>query len=121
MGARERILDPGNNRKPRRLTEVPEWGDDVYVRVLSAQDQAELVDAGPPKELPVRVLLHSLVDQDGNRLLTDDDFAALAKQDFPRIQKAFAAATQLNALTQEEVDEATESFGQAPGELSFSE
>jgi len=121
MGPRDRILDPANNRKPRRLTEVPEWGDDVYVRVLSAQDQADLVDAGPPKELPVRVLLHSLVDQDGNRLLSEDDFAALAKQDFPRIQRAFAAATQLNALTQEEVDEATESFGQAPDEPSSSE
>jgi hypothetical protein len=120
MTARDQILGDGSNRKPVPLEGVPEWGEDVYVRVLSAKDQAELSDGAKPSEVPIRVLLHCLVDETAERILKDEDFDALASRDFPVIMRAFAFAAKLNGLSTKELEEAMESFAPAPDEYSSS-
>ena len=117
---REQILAARSNRKPERL-EVPEWGGEVYVRVLSAKDQMTVADGATPQETPIRVLLHCLVDEKGERILADDDFDALASEDFPVIMRVFAFAAKLNGLSTKELEEAMESFAPAPDEYSSSE
>lgn len=118
--ARDQILK-GGTRKPVKLEGVPEWGDEVYVRVLSAKDQAELSNGVPPTEVAVRILLHTLVSQDGTRILGDDDFEPLAANDFPVVMRAFAFTAKLNGLSSKELEEAMESFAPAPVEYSSSE
>ena len=114
---REQILAARADRKPQRL-EVPEWGGNVYIRVLSARDQMSLSDSSKPEEMPIKVLLHSIVDEHGERILQDEDFEALAGEDFPIIMRVFAFAAKLNGLSTKELEEAMESFAPAPDEYS---
>lgn len=117
---REQILAARKDRKPQRL-EVPEWGGEVYIRVLSARDQAELSEDTKPTEIPVKVILHCLVDEEGARIFTDDDMDALWAEDFPVIMRVFGAAAKLNGLSTAELDEAIASFAPAPDEFSSTE
>jgi hypothetical protein len=114
---REQILASRKDRKPVPL-EVPEWGGEVYVRVLSAKDQAELSDGVKPADIPIRVLVHCLVDESGNQILQEEDAEALAGEDFPIIMRVFAFAAKLNGLSTKELEEAMESFAPAPDEYS---
>ncbi len=116
---REQILAARRNRKPHRF-EVPEWGGDVFIRVLSAEDQLALADNENPTEAPIRVLLCSLVSEDGERLFADEDFAELVQEDWPVIMRVFAEAAHLNGLSTKELDEAMEGFGNAPDAASTS-
>lgn len=116
---REHILAARKDRKPHRY-EVPEWGGDVFIRVLSAQDQMQLSEGADEKQMPVRVLLHTLVTEEGERLFTDEDFAELAGEDFPIILRVFSEAAKLNGLSTTELDEAMEGFVPAPDESSSS-
>lgn len=114
---REQILAARNrdDRRPVRVS-VPEWGGDVYLRVLTVADQVALSEDVKPAEMPVQVLLHCLVDESGTRILEDDDAADLAQEDFPLVLRLFAEAARLNGLTSKELEEAMEAFGPAPGE-----
>lgn len=117
---RDQILASKGNTKPVRL-EVPEWGaEPVYIRVLSAKDQMELSEGVKPAEMPVRVILHCLVDEHGKRILGDDDFDLLSDFPFPVVMRVFAAVAKLNGLSTKELEEAVESFRQAPDEYSSS-
>jgi hypothetical protein len=117
---REQILAARVDRKPQRL-EVPEWGGEVYIRVLSARDQMALSDSSKPEETPIRVLLHSIVDEHGERILRDEDFEALAGEDFPIIMRIFGSAAKLNGFSNKELEAAIENFGPSPNGAKPSE
>ncbi len=117
---RAQILASRGDRKPVRL-EVPEWGGEVFVRVMSAKDQAALSEDVKASELPIKVILHCLVDEKGQRILSDDDFEALFEEDFPIIMKVFAFVARLNGLSSKELDEAMANFEQTPDEYNSSE
>ncbi len=117
---REEILAAREDRKPQ-LLEVPEWGGDVYIRVLSARDQMALSDTGKPEETPIKVLIHSIVDEHGERILKDEDFDALAEEDFPIIMRVFGFAAKLNGFSNKELEAAIEGFKPAQDEFSFTE
>ena len=112
---REQILGSRKDRKPARI-DVPEWGGEVYIRVLSARDQMEMSEDTKPQDMPITVILHCLVDENGERILQDDDFEALAQEDFPVIMRVFSQAARLNGLSTKELDEAIASFEPAPDE-----
>jgi hypothetical protein len=117
---REQILASRKERKPVRL-EVPEWGGEVYVRVLSAADQMALSDGVEPKEMAIKVILHCLVAEDGERIFTDDDADELAKEDFPVIMRVFGFVAKQNGLSTKELEEAMENFGPSPNGSKSSE
>jgi hypothetical protein len=110
---REQILAARRDRKPHRFA-VPEWGGDVFIRVLSAEDQMLLADETDPKQTPIKVLLFSLVGEDGERLFADEDFTELVKEDWPVIMRVFQEAAHLNGLSTKELDEAMAGFAEAP-------
>lgn len=116
---REQILASRKDRKPVRL-EVPEWGGDVFVRVLSARDQMDLADGKSDRDMPVLVLLHCLVNEEGERLLGDADFDALAEEDFPVIMRVFTFVAKLNGLSTGELEAAMENFAPTPDASSSS-
>ena len=117
---REQILASRKGRKPV-LLEVPEWGGEVYVRVLSAADQMVLSDGVEPKEMAIKVILHCLVDEDGERIFGDDDVDELAKEDFPVIMRVFGFVAKQNGLSTKELEEAMENFGPSPNGSKSSE
>jgi hypothetical protein len=100
---------------------VPEWGGEVYIRVLSARDQMALSDSSKPEETPIRVLLHSIVDEHGERILKDEDFEVLAGEDFPIIMRIFGSAAKLNGFSNKELEAAIENFGPSPNGAKPSE
>jgi hypothetical protein len=117
---REQILAARRDRKPQRF-EVPEWGGDVFIRVLSAADQMDLAEGTEAKDTPIKVLIRSLVSENGEPLFTDEDFAELAKEDWPVIMRVFQESAHMNGLSTKELDEAMAGFAQAPDESSSSE
>jgi hypothetical protein len=117
---REQILASRKDRKPVRL-EVPEWGGDVFVRVLSAADQMVLSDGVEPKEMALKVIVHCLVTEDGERIFGDDDAGELAKEDFPVIMRVFGFVAKQNGLSTKELEEAMENFGPSPNGSKSSE
>jgi hypothetical protein len=116
---REQILASKQDRKPVAC-DVPEWGGTIYVRVLSARDQMALSEMTKPAEMPIRILLHTIVDDEGRRILQDEDFEALAEESFPIIMRVFAFAAKLNGFSNKELESAVESFSQALDESSYS-
>lgn len=112
---RERLLALQKDRKPQRL-DFPAWGDDIYIRVLSANDQADLLVEGEEKRLPLRIILHCLVDSDGERIFTDEDESALGEFPFPEIMAVYGQAAKLNGLSSKELEEALADFAPAPDE-----
>jgi hypothetical protein len=97
------------DRKPLAV-EVPEWDTTVYLRKLTVEDQIEMSEGVEAKDMPVQVLLHCLVDENGEPELTAEDAALLAKEEFPTILRLFTEAAKLNGLTTKELDEAMASF-----------
>ncbi len=116
---REEILASRKDRKPVRL-EVPEWGGEVYVKVMSAADQAALSENVEASEFPIRVIIHCLVDEQGERILTDEDAPELAKDDFPIIMRVFAFVAKLNGLSTKELEDAMANFAPPQDEFSYS-
>jgi hypothetical protein len=114
---REQILAARNreDRRPIKVT-VPEWGGDVYLRVLTVADQIDLAEGVKPAETPIQVLLLCLVDENGTRIFTDEDADELAKEEFPVVLRLFGEAAKLNGLTSNELEAAMAAFSQARDE-----
>lgn len=110
---RERVLALQNDRKPSPL-EFDGWGPDIYVKVLSSDDQLRLSDAVEGKEMPLQIILACLVDVDGERIFTDSDRDALGAFPFPEVMTVFGEVAKLNGLSNAELEEAVATFAPAP-------
>lgn len=102
--------------------DVPEWGQKVYIRGLSARESVGLTErAGTNAEAAVHMLLVSIVDENGDRVLADDDLDLLMDQPVGVIMPLALECAKLNGLTNEEMQAAIASFGKTPGEGSSTE
>ena len=69
----------------RVRVKLPEFGLDLYVQEMNAEQRAEyyqvltnaLTNHEQKQDITAKILLPSLLDLDGRRLLADDDFEAL--------------------------------------------
>lgn len=102
--------------------DVPEWGEKVYIRQLSVGDQLAINRTEQdPTLLGVKVLLSSIVDENGERKLGDEDLGLLLDQPFSVLAPLLVEAAKRNGQTQEELEAAIASFSKTPGEDSPSE
>lgn len=93
---------------------VPEWGGDVYLKVISGTDRDRFEESWSEQRMKafrIRFLLLTLCSEDGERLFSDEQADALGKKSSIVINRLFDAAWKLNAFTQEAVDEMGESSG----------
>ena len=91
---------------------VPEWGGDVYLRVISGTDRDRFEEAYADQKMKafrIRFLLLTICDEAGERLFKDEQSDALGKKSSVVINRLFEAAWKLNAFTQEAIDELGES------------
>src|SRR6266508_842105 len=110
---REEIFASRINRKPVMMS-VPEWGGAVYIKHLTVDDQMALSENNSAAEMPVAVLLASLVDEDEQPIFQPEDRDELRKEAFVIILKVFSEAAKVNGLSNKELDEAMLAFATAP-------
>lgn len=105
---KEAIL-AANDRKTEDL-EVPEWGGVVRVSTMTASErdkwETETYGDGKPKteDFRARFVALCLVDENGVRIFSDKEVGELGKKSAAALQRVFAAAQKLNALTADEAE-----------------
>ena len=96
---------------------VPEWGGDVYLRVISGADRDEYEsfvlqskDRGTVKNFRAMLLAKAICDENGNPIFTNKDIEALGKKNSVVLDRLWQKAMKLNGLTDEEVEKEKENF-----------
>ena len=90
--------------------DAPAWGGTVRLRVLSGRAltdyEAQVANDAPLLERCARIIAFCAVDEEGNRLFSDDDIPALLERDARTLVLLGTAATRINALRVEDLAEA---------------
>lgn len=112
---REQILQADDRKTV--VVEVPEWGGSVIVSSMDGitrdKFEASLV-LGDGKvnrkinleNMRARLVALCTVDEDGNRLFTDDDVTILGKKNAKALDKVADVCQELNGLTDKKLEEA---------------
>ena len=97
---------------------IPEWNGDVLVRGMNGDERdlyekSILVQNGKNtkvnmKNARAKLVVWTVVDEDGKRLFTDADVEALGKKSAAALSKIFNVAARLSGITDEDMSEITE-------------
>lgn len=117
MNLRDQILAAQDANK--EAVSVPEWGleSGLFIKTLSARDRDQWetsmvsVDVGRQAKvrkvnlanMRARLVVLTLVDADGKRVLGDEDADALGEKSAAVIARLFDVAQRVNALSADEV------------------
>lgn len=104
--------------------DVPEWGGSVRVLELTANQRDAIeasmtdisqgekglvattsVDASMITTFRARLAAYSIVNEQNERLFTDEDMAALGRKSSSALQRVFNTAMKLSAITPKDVEE----------------
>lgn len=91
-----------------RMIDVPEWGGQVGVKVISGTARDKFESFYSEKNMDnfrVRFLAEALCDEKGEKLFTDADVEDLGKKSSIVINRLFGEAFSHSAFTGERVDE----------------
>ena len=99
-----------------QIVNVPEWGGDVLVRLLTAAEREEITsiwtqhanadNATKSTLTSDAMLLRCTVDEAGNALFDDADLPALKGKSSMAISRVIDAALALNAMAADSVEDA---------------
>src|SRR5690554_443064 len=100
---------------PTERVAVPEWDGEVIVRGLTgaerdAFEQSIVETRGKNTRMNLRnirakLVALTVVDEDGNRIFSDEDAEALGKKSAAALDRIFAVAQRLSGLRPEDVEE----------------
>lgn len=127
--SREQIL--GCMDLPREAVEVAEWGGTVWVTRLSGLHRAELDDItreliGEKKKLTnvealhytMALIVRAVVDDEGNRVFSDDDIALLHKKSDEALARVGTVAARLNGVGAKEEETVKKNLEPAQNDAS---
>lgn len=108
------------------LSDLPGYHGSVLVRGMTGKErdafEVSLMQPGAngqrvmdPRNLRARLVARCVIDDDGNRLLTDADAAELGDQPAPAIDRMYAAAARLSGMSDQDQEEMTRDFVLADG------
>ncbi|MFE6305039.1 hypothetical protein [Nocardiopsis sp. NPDC057823] len=109
---------------------VPEWGGSVRVRGITGKErdsfEASLVDkkTGQTSKLSnarARLVVMTVVDEEGRRLFSIEDVAALGKKSAAALERVFKVATRLAGMSDDDLAELIEDFSADRDEPSSSD
>jgi hypothetical protein len=106
---------------------VPEWGGEVLVKALTGEER-DAFEASCQRERPMldvrgkavrgrtemvpyrqnvraRLVVRSVVDDDGGRIFTDGDASALGKKSGAALDRVFEVAARLSRLGDDDIEE----------------
>ena len=97
---------------PSETLRVKEWGGDVTVRTMTGAERDEyaiaisrLDEKQRTRNIRARLLAMCVVNDQGERLFGESDIEALGKKSIKAINRVFAAAQRLNALTEADIED----------------
>lgn len=94
--------------------DVPEWGEKVYIRKLTVGDQLALEsETDSTALLGIKVLLHAIVDENGERRLSDEDLPLLLEQPVTTLIPLLMESAKQNGQTKADLEEMMAAFGKA--------
>lgn len=106
--------------------EIPEWDLTVRIRSMTAADRdawgQEMYtesQVGLVQNFRARLLAHVLIDEEGKRIFTPAEAAALGEQDSEVIERIYKAAMKLNKLGKEATEEAEKNLEPGPRDASL--
>jgi hypothetical protein len=125
--SRESILQAPD--LPQERVHVPEWGGDVILRALNAEDMArwlqmarkasEKEDADQQMMSSIWLLNFAMVDENGERIFREDD-TSLARKSPQVIVRLAETVMRLSAARQEEIEELEKNSASAQSGASVS-
>jgi hypothetical protein len=111
--------------------QVPEWGGAVRVRGLTGAQRDELeASVVEQRGRKTRVNLQNLraklvamaaVDEQGKRVFSDGDVAALGQKSAAALQRVFDAAQRLSGLSDQDIEELTKNSASGQSAASTSD
>ncbi len=115
-------------KRTTELVDVPEWGGSVYVQSLNGdeRDQFEeslMVTTKRGSKTTRDVVLKGaraklcalcIVDEEGQRLYSDDDVAVLGRERAAALDRVFEVAQRLNGMSDEDLERTVEDFTDSP-------
>ena len=104
--SKAKILAANDNKLDK--ADVPEWGGEVYLKVLSGTDRdafEEGYSEQKMKNFRSRFLVLTLCDEKGERLFTEAEVDELGKKSAVVLARLFDKAWALNAFRNEDVEE----------------
>jgi len=91
--------------------QVPEWGGSLYIRTLTGAErdafEKNWIDAqntGNPN-FRAKLAARVICGQDGKRVFSDNDIAALGEKSGAALSRVFEAAMKINFMTAADVEE----------------
>ncbi|HET8684974.1 MAG TPA: hypothetical protein VFM54_24340 [Micromonosporaceae bacterium] len=119
--SRDQILGADDRRYEE--VECPEWGGAIRLRSLTGAErdafEAQTVQQrGKDQRLNLlnvrsRLVVACAVDAEGQQLFSADDVRALGRKSAKALDRCFEAAQRLCGMSEEDVQELTEGFGDA--------
>lgn len=117
--SRDAILDAKD--LSTRDVEVPEWGGTVRIKMLTAEERDKFeastvtIKGGTQKmnveNLRARLIVLCVVNEAGERMFTNADVRMLGKKSSAALQRVFNACQELNAVTDDDLEDLAEGFG----------
>ena len=123
--SREQIL--ASNDLEKELVAVPEWGGEVYVRVMKGSERDYFESLIPDKELnpsqrieSLREVLAALTmcDEAGGRLFSYEEIEALSEKSSMALDRVYTVAVRLNKLGKADLEETKKNSVGAPSASS---
>jgi hypothetical protein len=110
MALNKKMILEANDLKLLKVA-VPEWGGDVFIRVMSVGERDAYENdwiANKNKgveDFRTKFLARCLCDENGDRLFSDEEIPVLAKKSAKVMSRLWQKAMDHNALTDADVEE----------------
>lgn len=115
MGVLDRSAILGAQDVKTETVDVPEWGGQVIVAMMSAADRDAWEQSLVPKvsgapvdvsNIRARLCVRCLVDEKGKRIFKDEDAEALGKKSAAAVTRVAKVIQRLNAMDEQAVEDA---------------
>jgi hypothetical protein len=107
--SRDAILKADDLKK--QVVNVPEWGGDVVIATMTGEardawEQSLVANKAVSLEnIRARLLAATAVDEEGKRLFSEKDVAALGRKSAAALDRCVKVAQKLNKLTESDLDD----------------
>jgi len=118
--SKEQILQADDLRREQVV--VPDWDGSVFVQTMTGIDrdafELSLTKDGKAsiENMRAKLCARTIVDENGNRLFTEDDVEALGKKSATALDRIFEVAQRLNGIGADAMEKLAKNSEPTPGD-----